>query len=126
MQGCSRIAAILLVILATHQGLASAPKGAASQVVEEINRRMGLYTWTKYVKAGDIEDDYYRVIEDPSTGTFRDEYDILKRQKGKLQQAKLWPKLDRDATPYAVQYIKIINGMGHLPQVVQFWIYHIY
>merc|ERR1712018_168947 len=67
------VAAILLVILATHQGLASAPKGAASQVVEEINRRMGLYTKTKYVKAGEIEEDYYRVIEDPPTYSY--EYD---------------------------------------------------
>merc|ERR1712018_933274 len=67
------IVAILLVILATHQGLASAPKGAASQVVEEINRRMGLYIKTKYVKAGEIEEDYYRVIEDPPTYSY--EYD---------------------------------------------------
>merc|ERR1712110_1379397 len=68
------IAAILLVILATHQVLASAPKGAASQVVEEINRRMGLYTWTEYANGG-FEDGYYRVIEDPSTGTYSYEYD---------------------------------------------------
>merc|ERR1712241_356274 len=65
--GSPHIATVLLVILATHQSLASTPKGAATQVVEEINRRMGLYTYTHYANGG-FEDGYYRVIEDLRTG----------------------------------------------------------
>jgi len=97
--GSPHIATVLLVILATHQSLASTPKGAATQVVEEINRRMGLYTYTHYANGG-FEDGYYRVIEDPSTGTYSYEYDCT---------GHLWHVLWK-SSPQA--YEEASNAMG--------------
>ena len=79
------LATILLALLVTHRGSAQllrSGSAAESLTEKEVTRRLDLYTWT-YYQNGDFGAPgyYYEVIEDPSTGTYRDEHDNLIRPK---------------------------------------------